>query len=36
MSAATYMRAKDGEEGWGGGVMGVWTSRVRRGEEDVV
>lgn len=35
MSAATYMRAKDGEEG-GGGMMGVWTSRVRRGEEDVV
>ena len=32
---ATYMRAKDGEEG-GGGVVGVWTSRVRRGEEEVV
>lgn len=32
---ATYMRAKDEEESEGG-VVGVWTSRVRRGEEEVV
>lgn len=31
----TYMREKDGEEG-GGGVVGMWTSRVRSGEEEVV
>lgn len=35
MSVATYMRAKDGEE-VEGAVVGVWTSRVRRGEEEVV
>lgn len=32
---ATYMREKDGEEG-GGGVVGIWTSRVRSGEGEVV
>lgn len=32
---ATYMREKDGEEG-DGGVVGMWTSRVRSGEGEVV
>lgn len=35
VGVTTYMREKDGKDG-GAGVVGMWTSRVRKGDEEVV